>query len=228
MEVKVRTFKRPSVWNARRVFGTVVAFLAASATGSAQLASRPAADWAATLDSAERIAGLRVDEVVASLKLRDGDVVADLGAGTGPFVEPLARAVSPRGRIYAVDIDGGFFPYIERRAKQAGLGNVRTVLGEFVDPKLPAADVDVAFFHDVLHHIDNRAVYLTNLVMYLKRDARIVVIDYNPAQSPHRDQPALQVSKSETDAWLARAGFKPAEEVSLFSDKWFVIYRRQE
>jgi ubiquinone/menaquinone biosynthesis C-methylase UbiE len=226
MEVEMPTFKRPGMWNAVRACGTVVALLAVSARPSAQLASRPAADWAATLDSAERIAGLRVDEVVASLKLRDGDVVADLGAGTGPFIEPLARAVSPGGRIYAVDIDAGFFPYIERRAKQAGLGNVRTVLGEFVDPKLPAADVDVAFFHDVLHHIDNRAAYLTNLVKYLKRDARIVVIDYNPAQSPHRDQPALQVSRAETDLWLAKAGFKPVQELGLFADKWFVIYSR--
>ena len=200
--------------------------LALSGTAAAQLASRPADEWVKSLDSAERLAGLKVNEVAASLELDAGDVVADLGAGSGPFIVPFAAHVGPKGKVYAVDIDRGFFPHIERRAKEAGVGNVQTVLGEFTDPKLPAADVDVAFFHDVLHHIENRAAYLKTLVKYLKADARIAVIDYHPAQSPHRDDPALQVSKEQATAWLAEAGFKPLYEIPLFTDKWFVIYRR--
>ena len=46
---------------------------------------------------------------VTAMKLRPGDVVADLGAGSGPFVVPFARAVSAKGKVYAVDIDKGFF-----------------------------------------------------------------------------------------------------------------------
>jgi len=100
------------------------------------------------------------------------------------------------------------------------------VLGEFTDPRLPAADVDVALFHDVLHHIENRPAYLKSLAKYLKPTARIAVVEYIPAQSPHRDQPELTVSKDQTSAWLAQAGFKPVEEIQLFTDKWFVVYRR--
>ena len=192
----------------------------------AQLASRPAEEWVKTLDAAERLAGLRVEEVVAAMKLRPGDVVADLGAGSGPFVVPFARAVSPKGRVYAVDIDKGFFPLITSKTTAAGVANVQTVLGEFSDPKLPAADVDVAFLHDVLHHIENRPAYLKSLTKYLKPDARIVVVDYHPAQSPHANEPTLQVSKEQTSAWLAQAGFKPLDDVKLFSEKWFVVYRR--
>jgi ubiquinone/menaquinone biosynthesis C-methylase UbiE len=158
--------------------------------------------------------------------LQPGDVVADLGAGSGPFIPAFARAVGAKGKVYAVDIDRGFFPYIEQRAKDAGVTNVATVLGEFDDPKLPAADVDVAFFHDVVHHIGNRDRYLKALVKYLAPSARIVIVDYNPAQSPHAGEPALQVSREQAAAWLAPLGFKPAQEVSLFPDKWFVIYAR--
>lgn len=205
---------------------TVALILALAGTAAAQLASRPAEEWVKALDSADRLAGLKVNEVAASLELDAGHVVADLGAGTGPFIVPLAAHVGPKGKVYAVDIDRGFFPYIERRAKAAGVGNVQTVLGEFGDPKLPAADVDVAFFHDVLHHIENRPAYLKALVQYLKPDARIAIIDYHPAQSPHRNDPALQVAKDQVAAWLADAGFKPLHEIPLFTDKWFVIYRR--
>jgi ubiquinone/menaquinone biosynthesis C-methylase UbiE len=197
-----------------------------SGTVAAQLASRPAEEWVKTLETPERLAGLRIDDVVAGMKLRPGEVVADLGAGSGPFVVPFARAVTAKGKVYAVDIDRGFFPLIERKAKDAGVANVQTILGEFTDPGIPAADVDVAFIHDVLHHIENRQAYLKNLSRYLKPAARIVVIDYHPAQSPHADQPQLQVSEAQASAWLAEAGFKPAESIQLFADKWFVVYRR--
>ena len=194
--------------------------------GLTQIASRPAAEWAKVLDNPERLAGMRIVDVVAALDLRQGDVVADLGAGSGPFVVPFAEAVSPAGKVYAVEIDKDFFPLIEARLKAAGVAHARTVLGAFTDPRLPARDVDVAFMHDVLHHVEQREAYLKALVRYLKPSARIAIIDYNPAQSPHSGDAKLVVSKEQATAWLAALGFKPVREVPLFGDKWFVIYGR--
>jgi ubiquinone/menaquinone biosynthesis C-methylase UbiE len=212
-------------WTAGLVAVAALALLLPPAA-DAQLASRPAEEWVKVLETPERLAGLRIDEVVAAMKLRPGDVVADLGAGSGPFIVPFARAVSAKGTVYAVDIDKEFFPYIQSKAKQAGVTNVRTLLGEFTDPKLPAADVDVAFLHDVLHHIENPAAYLKAATRYLKPSGRLVIVDYNPAQSPHQGQASLQVSKTQAAEWLAAAGFKPVEDVGLFTDKWFVVYGR--
>ena len=55
-------------------------------------------------------------------------------------------------------------------------------------------------------------------------DECVAIIDYQPAQSPHRDQPALVVGRDQAVAWLADAGFKPIEDVPLFADKWFVVF----
>jgi cyclopropane fatty-acyl-phospholipid synthase-like methyltransferase len=215
-----------------RQFSLRLAFAAAALSVSivppvqAQLATRPAAEWVKTLEAPERLASLKVDEVVARLGLKPGDVVADLGAGTGPFEVALARAVTPKGKVYAVDVDRGFFDYISQKAQAAGVSNVQTVLGEFTDPKLPSRDVDVAFFHDVLHHIQDRAGYMKSLMPYLKPSARIVVIDYLPAKSPHAAQPELVVSPEQTAAWLAGLGFHPTTQVDLFTDKWYVVYSR--
>ena len=210
-----------------RTLACVIAVvLTAAATAAMQRASRPAEDWVSVLDSPERIKGLRVDEVVARLELRPGQVVADLGAGSGPFVVPFAKAVGPTGKVYAVEIDRGFFPYIDRRAREAGVTNVQTVAGEFTDPKLPAADVDVAFMHDVLHHIEDRPGYLKNLAKYLKPGARLAIIDYNPLQSPHADDPTLRIAKEQAAFWLADAGFRAVRDVELFPDKWFIVYGR--
>ena len=106
------------------------------------------------------------------------------------------------------------------------MANVQTVLGEFGDPKLPAADVDVAFFHDVLHHIDDRAGYLRNVVRYLKPTGRVVVIDLKADQSPHRDQPELVVSVGQVTDWMRAAGLGRVREVDLFQEKFFLVFSR--
>jgi SAM-dependent methyltransferase len=195
-----------------------------SAPSLAQLGTRPADDWIKLLDSPERIASLKIDEIIAALDLRPGAVVADLGAGSGPFEPAFAKAVGPSGKVYAVEVDKDFLPHIEAKAKAAGVANVRTVLGAFTDPKLPAADVDLAFLHDVIHHIADRPEYLKNVVKYLKPGARIAIVDYNPATSPHSADPTLQVSKQQATEWLAALGFAPLKDVALAPDKWFVIY----
>jgi len=192
----------------------------------AQLASRPAAEWTKTLESPERVAGLRTDEVIGRLNLKPGDVVADLGAGTGLFSLPLAKAV-PSGRVYAVELDEGFLTQIRGKAKAGNVPNIVPVLGKFTDPALPARDVDVAFFHDVLHHVENRAAYLKSVAGYLKPGGRIAVIEFNPGDSPHKAEPQLVVSKEQAAGWMADAGLVPAEDIQLFPDKYFVVYRRK-
>jgi 2-polyprenyl-3-methyl-5-hydroxy-6-metoxy-1,4-benzoquinol methylase len=197
-----------------------------SAAVSAQLAGRPAEEWQKTLEAPARVDGLKIAEVVAAMRLRPTDVVADLGAGTGLFEVALARAV-PSGRVYAVELDEKFFPHIQAKLTAAAVTNVSIVTGKFTDPSLPARDVDVAFFHDVLHHVENRAEYLRNLTGYLKPGARIVVVEYQAADSPHKVEPALVVGKDQGAQLMAGIGFKPTEDHALFTDKWFVGYTRR-
>lgn len=200
--------------------------VASAGLAPAQLASRPAEEWIKALEDPARVAGLRVDEVIARLRLKPGDVVADLGAGSGIFAFPMAKTVAP-GRVYAVELDEGFLARMRARAKAEGVSNIVPVLGRFTDPALPARDVDVAFFHDVLHHVQDRAAYLKSVAGYVKPGGRIVVIDLNADTSPHRDQPELVVTKEQTAAWMAAAGFTPSEDVRLFPEKWFVVYTRR-
>jgi ubiquinone/menaquinone biosynthesis C-methylase UbiE len=192
----------------------------------AQLGSRTAEEWVATLDTPTRIESLKINEVVGKLRLTPGDVVADIGAGSGLFEGALSAAVSPRGVVYAEDVDQKLLDHIVQRARTLNVSNVRPVLGTFTDPKLPVKNVDLAFINDVLHHIEDRAGYLKTLASYLKPTGRIAVIEFHPELGGHQTQPELQVRQPQADAWMAAAGFKPTETVSLFVEKWFVVYAR--
>jgi ubiquinone/menaquinone biosynthesis C-methylase UbiE len=207
------------------VLAVVFAFgLAHTAAG--QLGQRPVDDWSKVLEGADRVGGLKIDEVVAALHLKPGEIVADIGAGPGLLEVPLAKSVAPGGRIYAVEIDPAFFVGINKKVNDAHVTNVQTVLGKYTDPNLPTRAIDVALFHDVLHHIQDRAGYLKAMAGYMKPSGRIVVVDYQGGQV-HPDNPEMQVSRQEADKLMADAGYKPVEDIKLFPDKYFVVYARK-
>lgn len=192
----------------------------------AQLGSRTADEWVATLETPARIASLKIDDVVGRLRLRPGDVVADIGAGSGLFEGRLAAAVGPTGVVYAEDVDPKLVGHIAGRAAAMHVTNVRTVLGTFTDPKLPVRTVDLAFVYDVLHHIEDRPGYVKTLAAYLKPSGRIAVVEFHPEKGSHANQPELQVTRVQGDAVMAAAGFRPAEVIPLFDEKWFVVYAK--
>ena len=103
--------------------------------------------------------------------------------------------------------------------------NIVTVLGAFADPKLPARDVDVVLFHDVLHHIKDRAGYLKAAAALPEagRPHRVVEL---PPDGSHKDEPELVVTKDQVKQWMAAAGFKPVQEFDGLTGKWFVVYGR--
>ncbi|MCH8811557.1 MAG: methyltransferase domain-containing protein [Gemmatimonadetes bacterium] len=194
-----------------------------------QLGGRPAEEWALTLESGRRLGNLEIDEVVSRMGLRSGDVVADVGAGTGVFSVSLARAVGPTGIVLAVEVDAGFLPMIEQKAYDGGLGNIQTVLGEFGDPKLPRRDIDVAFFHDVVHHIEGRQAYFQTTARYMAPGSRIVVVDYHGGHpnAPHGNQPELQITLPQVREWLSVAGYDMTQEFDLFEEKFFVVFTKR-
>jgi ubiquinone/menaquinone biosynthesis C-methylase UbiE len=216
----------------RFVLFVVAASLASTADLTplaAQLGSRPASEWAATLENGRRLESLDIEEVVAAAGFRSDDVVADIGAGTGIFSIPIARAVGSGGEVLAVEVDEGFLPIIEQKAREQNVSNVRPVLGQFTDPRLPRRDVDVAFFHDVLHHIEQREAYILTVATYLESGGRIVVVDYDGDVPgiPHANQPEMVIRPAEVTRWMESAGLELTREVEMFDDKFFVIYTKR-
>jgi len=188
---------------------------------SAQLAQAPADKYIAAMDRPDRV--LKIDEVIQKLRLKPGEIVADIGSGSGVYSIPMAKAIAPNGILYAVDIDRKMLDYVAGRAEKEGVTNLRTVLGEYDDPKLPVKNVDVAYFHRVLHMIEHRQAYLNATATYLNPDGRVVVIDKNREDSPDS---WMWLNQSDLDTWMAAISFYPAEKFAVFDDRYFVSYQR--
>ena len=220
---------KSSTYIYRSTLFTILMLAGVVAAPAFQLGSRPAAEWIQVLERPQRIEGLKIEEIIANLKLKPGMVVADIGSGSGVFSRPLAKTVVPDGKVIAVDIETGLLSYIRERAQKENIPNIETHLAEPNDAKLSGEVVDLALIHDVLHHIENRALYLKNLFQYIKPGGRVAIVDPDPddPEGAHRNQPELLVSKAEIDQWMRAAGFQMVEQIDLFPGKKnFLIYKR--
>jgi ubiquinone/menaquinone biosynthesis C-methylase UbiE len=207
-------------------FTALLTLTLVAAPAFGQVGVRPADQWIPTLDSPERIAEMKIPELVAKLGVTKEMVIADVGAGSGVLTGPLALATGPRGVVYASDIDPALLSHIEQRAQSARLSNVRTVLGTYTDPKLPQ-QVDLALMNDVLHHVQDRAGYIQAIARSLKRGGRFAIVDFNADSGPHRGQPDLIVTEAQVNEWAAAAGLERTQAFALYSDRYFVIYTRR-
>src|SRR6266436_563649 len=92
-----------------------------------QTQDRPLEDRIASMERAQRDEWQKPDQVVKALDLKNGDIVADIGAGSGYFSRRLALAVAP-GKVYAVDVAADILAYLNERAGCEGLHNITTVV----------------------------------------------------------------------------------------------------
>ncbi|HVL67294.1 MAG TPA: class I SAM-dependent methyltransferase [Vicinamibacterales bacterium] len=123
------------------------------------------------------------------LRIGEGSVVADLGAGGGWFTIRLARRVGPNGRVYAEDIQPEMIGSIRRRVEREELKNVEFVLGTPLDPKLPHP-VDVVLIVDAYHEMDDPVTLLRNVRQSLKPGGRVGIVEFT--KDGHGPGPPLE------------------------------------
>lgn len=174
------------------------------------------------LESADRVRKLQVERVVEVLDLQRGEVVADLGAGSGLFTRPIAREVGPSGTVYAIDIDSALLAHIDETARREGLNNIETVQASEYDPRIPE-EVNLVLICDTLHHIDNRPAYLKTLRQYLKPGGRIAIIDFEKNWPAGHDQNKFTIPELLT--WMDDAGYRVDERFDFLEDNFFITFR---
>ena len=120
----------------------------------------------------------RPDEIIRTMGLHDGQVVADLGCGTGWFARRLARAVAPSGRVYAIDIQPEMLELMKGYLAREKTTNVVAVLGASDDPRIPPASLDWVLMVDVYHELQQPKAMLARIRESLKPEGKVALVEY--------------------------------------------------
>ena len=161
--------------------------------------------------------------VIQGLNLQPDAHVVDLGAGGGYFTFPLAEAVGPEGRVYAVDVDEASLKYIDRQAKQRGVSNLELILASQHDPRLPPTGVDLIFTFNTYHHLTDRVAYFKSLARYLRPKGRIAIIDYKE-QGWFAALFGHATAKDTVQREMEAAGYRLTNDVDFLTKQHFQIF----
>jgi len=180
--------------------------------------------YIAALEDPGRDAYQKPHEVLQALGLRAGEVVADIGAGSGYFTTRLAHHVGPTGRVYAVDISPDMIQHLHRRVRDLGLLNVSPILAPPDDPLLPEP-VDRFVIVDVWHHVEDQAGYLAKIAERLKPGGQVVMIDFQKRDLPVGPPPAMKIAREDLISQMAAHGFRLASEHTFLPYQYFLVFQ---
>jgi ubiquinone/menaquinone biosynthesis C-methylase UbiE len=182
-------------------------------------------------EGSERGAFQKPDDILKLLNLKQGDVVGDVGAGSGYMTLALSKAVGAAGKVYAEDITPGFLDEVRAKIAKDQLKNVEVLLGTTTDVKLPDACCDVIFVLDAYHHFEWPEPMLASIRKALKPKGRLVIIEFHRKSNPMFEKLKIDyekhiqlddnqvVAQVEKLGWtrLEKRDFPPYQYVAVFA-----------
>jgi len=170
------------------------------------------------LDNEKRRQVMPPFKTLEMLGLTVGVDIADIGCGIGYFSIPAAELVGPASKIYALDISVEMLDEVEKRALEAGLSNIRNIKVDEYDLKLEAHSVGFAFMSNVLHEIEDKKRYVSEICRILKNGGKIAIIEWEKIEGESGPPIEHRISYIEVSELLSENGFENIVKYSIGQD----------
>ena len=179
--------------------------------------------WLRLFEGDQRDEYQKPEIVVTAMNLKQGDVVADIGAGTGYFTRRFAVAVGPNGKALGLDIEDSMVNHMNEEAKTMGLNNYEARVVKTGDPELAPNSVDVIFLCNTYHHIENRVDYFKSVLKSLKKNGRIIIVDFykDTDFGPPRDH---KLAKEVISEEMGLAGYSLVQDLDILPEQYYLEF----
>lgn len=171
------------------------------------------------------------ERILSALRIKPGQTVADVGAGTGLFTRLFSVAAGGDGWVYAVDISPRFIDHIREASTKLEPNNISCVLCSENSVCLPPNSVDLVFVCDTYHHFEYPKSTMASIHRALKKDGNLIVIDFNkiPGQSREWIMGHVRAGREVFQAEIEAAGFVKTESVQIagFTENYFLRFKKK-
>jgi ubiquinone/menaquinone biosynthesis C-methylase UbiE len=176
------------------------------------------------LEDPKRDAYQKPHEIMEALGIKAGEVIADIGAGSGYFTFRVAQHVGPQGRVYAVDINKEMLAHLEKRMRELKATNVTPILARPDDPLLPEP-VDRFLIVDVWHHIEDQPGYLAVMKKHLEPGGQVIMIDFHKRDLPVGPPTSMKIAREDLITQMQTHGFEVAAEHTFLPYQYFLVFK---
>ena len=188
----------------------------------AQVMSHFGIDW---LERQEREQEENTTQLLKNLAVQPGNVIADIGAGSGYHSTVLSKMVG-NGKVYAVDVEREMIAYLNDRIKREGNKNIIPVLSTEKKVSLPANSMDMMLLVDVYHEFSfpyEMAIYMLEA---LKPGGKLVLVEFR-AEDPNVPIKAIhKMSQQQAVKEFKAAGFSFEKNISNLPWQHCLIFRK--
>jgi ubiquinone/menaquinone biosynthesis C-methylase UbiE len=189
----------------------------------AHVMGHQAADW---LERPTREEEEKTELLVDSLRVTPGDVVADIGAGTGYFTRRLSKKTGDKGSILAVDIQPEMLDLLTNEMAKLSITNVKPILGTISDPKLPPSSVDVVLMVDVYHEFSHPFEMIEAICKSLKPAGRIVFVEFRGEDPAVPIKPLHKMTEAQVRKEMAAQPLQWVETIEVLPRQHIIVFRK--
>jgi ubiquinone/menaquinone biosynthesis C-methylase UbiE len=152
------------------------------------------------------------DPVVISkaVGVREGMTVADLACGPGFFTLPLASLVGEGGTVYAVDSHLTMLEHLRSNMARSAMlrGRIKILCADVLSTGIPSGSVDIALFANVLHDIDDKGTFLSEVKRICRPGATVVGIDWKKVRTEMGPPFEIRLAEAECRRILSESGLE--------------------
>jgi ubiquinone/menaquinone biosynthesis C-methylase UbiE len=166
---------------------------------------------------------------ISELGLKEGQRVADFGAGPGHYTIEAAKAVGESGHVYAIDIQKELVSKVESRAESADLGNINAIWSDLEKPEgstLKDELVDVVVASNVLFQVTDKEQFLQEAYRVLKNNGRLLLIDWSESHGGLGPPEDRIITENEARNLSKQAGFSAQQVLSPGAHHYGIVFKK--
>ncbi|ARF12959.1 class I SAM-dependent methyltransferase [Sporosarcina ureae] len=126
------------------------------------------------INNLENIERDSAEELFQFVSLNKEDKLLDLGAGVGYISLPISKYVD---EVTALDFDKDILKYLETKAIENGITNIKTLVSDFKDIQLGDEEFDKAVASISLHEVKPLSLALGEIYRVLKNKGTFLCIE---------------------------------------------------
>lgn len=160
---------------------------------------------------------LNIKDILLQADLKEGEIMADFGCGSGHFVFVAAKIIGNKGKIYAIDVQKSVLSFLKKEILRHNAEQVKLLWANLEKPgalKIPENSVDLVLISNTLHQVKDKNTVLLEAKQILKENGRLLIIDWKREAAPFGPLVSLRLDEDKLKKEIQKIGFKFIKEIN--------------